>query len=82
MDRAEIAPVEQMIVAVLGQRVILAADLARVYGVETRALNQSVKRNLEKFPPDFMFQLTREEANALQRSRSQNVILKRGSNIK
>ena len=42
-----------------GERIILAADLARIYGVETRTLNQAVKRNKEKFPTDFMFQLTR-----------------------
>jgi hypothetical protein len=43
------------------QRVILDADLARIYGVQTRVLNQAVKRNLDKFPEDFMFQLGREE---------------------
>lgn len=77
-----IAGIDDLIVAVHGQRVILAADLARIYGVETRALNQAVKRILEKFPADFMFQLTLEEAEAVQRSRSQIVILKRGTNIK
>jgi hypothetical protein len=46
------------------------------------ALNQAVKRNSERFPPDFVFQLTRDEANAIVASRSQNVILKRGKNIK
>ena len=43
------------------QRVLLDADLARLYGVETRALNQAVKRNLERFPSEFMFTLTRPE---------------------
>jgi hypothetical protein len=44
-----------------GQRVILDADLAHLYGVETRALNQATKRNEERFPEDFMFQLSKEE---------------------
>jgi hypothetical protein len=57
-------------------------DLAEIYGVQTRVLNQAVRRNEEKFPQDFMFQLTFEEAGAVQRSRSQSVILKRGYNIK
>ena len=44
-----------------GQKVMLDADLARLYGVETKALNKAVKRNLERFPADFMFQLARRE---------------------
>jgi len=82
MDRTEIAPVDEMIVTVRGQRVILADDLARVYGVETRVLNQAVRRNLERFPHDFMFQITRDEAGSVQRLRSQSVILKRGQHLK
>lgn len=65
-----------------GTQVILAADLASIYGVETRALNQAVKRNAARFPPDFAFQVTFEEAEALRRSRSRSVILKRGRNLK
>ena len=75
-------PIESVIVVARGHRVIVAADLARIYGVETRVLNQAVKRNLEKFPGDFMFRLTRDEAETVSRSRSQSVILKRGQNIK
>jgi hypothetical protein len=82
MQRAEIVPVDEMIISVRGQRVILADDLARVYGVETRVLNQAVRRSLEKFPRDFMFQITREEARLVQRLRSQSVILKRGQHLK
>lgn len=63
-------------------RVMLDTDLARIYGVPTKALNQAVKRNAEKFPSDFMFRLTAEEGRVLQRSRSQIVTLKRGQNIK
>jgi hypothetical protein len=63
-----------------GQRVILAADLAKLYGVQTKRLNEQIRRNLEKFPSDFMFQLTREEA--FENSRSQSATLKPGQNIK
>jgi phage regulator Rha-like protein len=74
--------VESLIFSVRGEKVILDADLAAIYGVETRVLNQAVKRNRAKFPSDFMFQLTRTEAEEMQLSRSQIVILKRGTNIK
>jgi hypothetical protein len=50
-----------------GQKVILDADLARIYGVPTRALNQAVKRNADRFPPDFVFRLTPEEIVQLRR---------------
>jgi hypothetical protein len=63
------------IVVVRGLRAILDADLAALYGVETRRLNEQVRRNAAKFPPDFIFQLTAEEFGAL---RSQNAILKTG----
>ena len=49
-----------------GQRVIVDADLAALYGVETKRFNEAVKRNAEKFPADFMFQLTAEEFAALR----------------
>jgi hypothetical protein len=67
--------IEQSILFIRGQKVLLDWDLAKLYGVEIRALNQAVKRNLERFPDDFMFQLAAEEAEAL---RSQIVILKTG----
>lgn len=55
---------------------ILDADLAKIYGVETKVFNQAVKRNRDKFPADFMFQLARKEAMDLQRAmRQQNAIL-------
>lgn len=66
---AQIDP-EASIVRVRGQAVILDADLAKLYGVETRTLNQQVKRNKARFPEDFVFQLTASEADRL---RSQNV---------
>jgi hypothetical protein len=74
--------VQSCILLIRGQRVILAADLARLYGVTTKRLNEAVKRNTARFPGDFMFQLTREEA---ERSRSQIATLnvsRRGSNMK
>ena len=71
-----------LIFLIRGEKVLLDADLAGLYGVDTKALNQAVKRNLERFPEDFMFQLNREEANASRRSRSQIVTLKRGENVK
>ena len=51
----------QSIYEIRGSRVMLDFDLAKRYEVETRVLNQAVKRNIRRFPPDFMFQLTREE---------------------
>jgi hypothetical protein len=82
--RVSPAPVEHIVRSILilrGHRVLLDSELARIYGVETRALNQAVKRNGERFPDDFGFQLTVMEAAA---SRSQSVTLKprRGQNIK
>jgi len=74
--------ISERILTVRGKKVILASDLADVYAVATKALNQAVKRNTAKFPSDFMFQITTEEAESLRRSRSQFVTLKRGQNIK
>ncbi|UCE18797.1 MAG: ORF6N domain-containing protein [Gemmatimonadota bacterium] len=62
--------VEQVILQIRGQKVILDADLARLYGVETKVLNQAVKRNMDKFPEDFAFRITRQEVTNLK---SQNV---------
>ena len=53
--------IQSKIYVIRGQRVMLDFDLAAMYGVETRVLNQSVKRNIERFPEDFMFQLTKGE---------------------
>ncbi|KAA6463369.1 ORF6N domain-containing protein [Acidobacteria bacterium AB60] len=58
--------VEQRILSLRGQKVMIDSDLAELYGVETKVLNQAVKRNSERFPPDFMFQLTPEEAEELR----------------
>jgi phage regulator Rha-like protein len=69
------APIDSLILSVRGEKVIFDSDLARIYGVSTKALNQAVKRNINRFPPDFLIQLTREEWVGL---RSQIVTSKRG----
>jgi hypothetical protein len=69
--RAEIIPVEaitRVIYVLRGQRVLLDRDLAALYGVETRALNQEVKRNAARFPSDFMFQLSRQKIQRISQS--------------
>lgn len=58
--------IESVILVIRGHRVLLDTDLALLYEVETKALNRAVKRNLERFPADFMFQLTVEEAKLLR----------------
>lgn len=58
--------IEQSILLVRGQKVLMDVDLAELYGVPTKALNQAVRRNLERFPPDFMFQLSEQEAAAMR----------------
>lgn len=67
--------IEKAILLMRRQKVMLDADLAELYGVETRVLVQAVKRNLGRFPEDFMFQLSKEEADFL---RSQIVTLEKG----
>jgi hypothetical protein len=60
--------IEGKILLVRGHKVMLDRDLAALYGVETRALNQAVKRNIERFPEDFMFALTRDEITGISQS--------------
>ena len=71
--------IENVIVLLRGHRVMLDRDLANLYGVTTSNLNKAVKRNLDRFPDDFMFQITIEEAQAL---RFHSGILKRGQHYK
>lgn len=82
-EKSEIIIAEEIIISkiynIRGKRVMLATDLAELHQVETRALNQQVKRNIGKFPDRYMFQLTKDEYDRL---RSQNVILKRGQHVK
>ena len=58
--------IQQKIFVIRGEQVMLDYDLAGLYGIETRILNQAVKRNIKRFPPDFMFQLTKEEWDNLK----------------
>ena len=62
----EIQTIQDKIYEIRGQRVMLDFDLATMYGVETRRLNEQVKRNIERFPEDFMFQLTKGELEILK----------------
>jgi len=84
MSEEQLILVQDLIHEIRGKKVMLDSDLARLYGVETRALKQAVRRNITRFPNDFMFELTIEEANNVS-SRSQIVTLNessRGSNTK
>lgn len=81
VESASIQPlenIENLIHVIRGKQVMLDVDLARLYGVETKRLNEQVKRNIERFPEDFMFQLTREEAES---SRSQFATLNEDSEL-
>lgn len=78
-------PVEECIYFIRGQKVMLDEDLAKLYGVTTKRLNEQVKRNIDRFPEDFMFQLAEEELNLRSQNatssltnalRSQNATLK------
>lgn len=80
MDNAlERVAIESLIYEIRGQKVMLDKDLARLYGVETKALNQAVKRNIKRFPEDFMFQLSHEEC---LRSQIVTLNLKQGHHLK
>jgi hypothetical protein len=93
-DSGYLIPTERLDSAILeirGRKVVLSHDLAALYGVSTRRLNEQVKRNAHRFPPDFMFQLTWEEAQASRPQsasldeaglRSQFATLKRGGHRK
>ncbi|MFA6236694.1 MAG: ORF6N domain-containing protein [Bacteriovorax sp.] len=63
---SKIVAIENMIYTIRGQKVMLDTDLAKLYGVETKALNQAVKRNLDRFPNDFMFQINEMENDILR----------------
>ena len=77
----ELEVIKSKIYEIRGQRVMLDRDLAQMYGVETKVLNQAVRRNLDRFPEDFMFMLTLSECKVLEISmRSQFVTSKMGGN--
>ena len=62
--------IKEMIYEIRGQKVMLDFDLARIYGYETKNFNRQVKNNIDKFPKDFMFQITREESELLVRCKN------------
>jgi len=66
MSAPKVETIARLVHAVRGERVLFDADLARLYGVSTKALNQAVKRNRERFPADFMFRLTVDEWAAMR----------------
>jgi hypothetical protein len=66
MKEITLSQIQKMIYVVRGQKVMLDSDLAELYGVETKVLNQSVKRNMKRFPEDFMFRLSVEEYRLLK----------------
>lgn len=63
----ELQPIQSKIYEIRGQRVMLDFDLAELYQVETRTLKQAVRRNIERFPSDFMFEITESEYNYLKK---------------
>ena len=67
--------VEQMIKFIRGKQVLLDRDLATLYGVETRAINQAVKRNAERFPERYCFQLTSDELQNLKSQKGMRTII-------
>ena len=73
--------IENLIYEIRGRQVMLASDVAKLYNVETKHVNQIIKRNIDRFPNTFCFQLTLEEANILS-SRSQNVTLNKSGNLR
>ena len=73
--------IEDMIFEVRGKQVMLSSDVAKLYCVETKVLNQTIKRNIDRFPQSFCFQLIEEEINQLS-LRSQFVTLNKSSNLR
>ncbi|MEI7900170.1 MAG: ORF6N domain-containing protein [bacterium] len=82
ITKKALADFRDMIVQVRGVSVIVDSDLAQAYGVTTKALNQAIKRNIDKFPPDFMICLSFDEAKEIFLLRSQFVTLKQGCHPK
>ena len=79
---ALVSSIERQIYSIHGHRVMLDINLAELYGVPTKRLNEQVKRNLRRFPRDFMFRLTLAEGRAVMALRSQFATLKRGQHRK
>lgn len=73
--------IEEMIYEIRGKQIMLSSDVAKIYQVETKSLNQTIKRNINRFPEDFCFQLTKEEIEELS-SRSHFVTLNKSNNLR
>lgn len=71
----ELQPIQSKIYEIRGQRVMLDFDLAELYQVETRTLKQAVRRNIERFPGDFMFEITEAEYNCLKNSMTSQIVI-------
>lgn len=71
----ELQPIQSKIYEIRGQRVMLDRDLAELYQVETRTLKQAVRRNIERFPDDFMFEITEAEYNYLKNSMTSQIVI-------
>jgi ORF6N domain len=71
----ELQPIQSKIYEIRGQRVMLDFDLAELYQVETRTLKQAVRRNIERFPEDFMFEITEAEYNCLKNSMTSQIVI-------
>ena len=71
----ELQPIQSKIYEIRGQRVMLDFDLAELYQVETRTLKQAVRRNIERFPSDFMFEITESEYNYLKNSMTSQIVI-------
>lgn len=71
----ELQPIQNKIYEIRGQRVMLDFDLAELYQVETRTLKQAVRRNIERFPSDFMFEITESEYNYLKNSMTSQIVI-------
>ncbi len=82
MEQFDWSQVARRISYVRGHRVMLDGDLAELYGVSVKRLNEQVKRNRDRFPEDFLVRLTQDEVDAMDASRSQIATLKRGRNRK
>ncbi len=66
MTESRLSRIERIIYLIRGEKVMLDSDLAELYGIETKRLNEQVRRNMDRFPEDFMFQLTQQEFDSLR----------------
>ncbi len=81
-NELSVETIKKLIYIIRGKKVMFDKDLAALYEVPTKALNQAVKRNIERFPEDFMFRLNKQESQLFSRSQSVTLKKSRGSNVK